>query len=109
MAFGPACHLQSPCLAYSSTLMMEEIGLSETSAEFQWTTRRYIPEDSMLDRLSIFMREYYFSKRILILDKIPSSFQFLSIKNDPWGQTPGEPTLQVSTVIKLESFGELPQ
>jgi hypothetical protein len=34
--------------AYSSTLKMERIFSSETSVDFQRTTRRYIPEDSTL-------------------------------------------------------------
>jgi hypothetical protein len=33
-------------LGYFSTLKMEAIYSSETSVDFQWTTRRYIPEDS---------------------------------------------------------------
>jgi hypothetical protein len=36
------------CLAYSSTLKMEAKCSSETSVEFQRTTRRYIPEDNTL-------------------------------------------------------------
>jgi hypothetical protein len=31
------------CLAYYSTLKMEATRSSETSADFQWTIRRYIP------------------------------------------------------------------
>jgi hypothetical protein len=33
------------CLVYSSILMMEATCSSETSVDFQWTTRRNIPED----------------------------------------------------------------
>jgi hypothetical protein len=33
------------CLAYSSTMKVEAICISETSVFFQRTTRRYIPED----------------------------------------------------------------
>jgi hypothetical protein len=36
---------QVSCLAYSSTLKMEATCSSETSLDFHWTTRRYIPED----------------------------------------------------------------
>jgi hypothetical protein len=36
------------CLAYSSTLKMEARCSSETSVDFQRTTRRYIPEDGTL-------------------------------------------------------------
>jgi hypothetical protein len=34
-----------PCLGYSWNLTTEEICSSETSVDFQRTTRRYIPED----------------------------------------------------------------
>jgi hypothetical protein len=37
--------------AYSSTLKREAICSSETSVDFQRTTRRYIPEDSALQDL----------------------------------------------------------
>jgi hypothetical protein len=36
------------CLAYSSTLKKEATCTSETSADFQWTALRYIPEDRIL-------------------------------------------------------------
>jgi hypothetical protein len=36
------------CLAYSSTLKMEATCSSEMSADIQWTTWRYIPEDTNL-------------------------------------------------------------
>jgi hypothetical protein len=36
------------CLAYSSTLKMEATCSSETLADFQWTTRCYIPDDIIL-------------------------------------------------------------
>jgi hypothetical protein len=36
------------CSAYSSTLKMEGMCSSETSADFKRTTRRYIPEDTTL-------------------------------------------------------------
>jgi hypothetical protein len=39
---------RASCSAYSSTLKMEAMCSSETSADFQRTTRRYIPEDSTL-------------------------------------------------------------
>jgi hypothetical protein len=42
---SPAFTLVS-CSAYSSTLKMETICSSETSVDFQWTTRHYIPDDS---------------------------------------------------------------
>jgi hypothetical protein len=42
------------CSAYSSILTMEAICSSETSVDFQRTTRRYIPEDSTLHNLECF-------------------------------------------------------
>jgi hypothetical protein len=36
------------CSAYSSTLKLEAICSSETSVDFQRTTRRYIPKDRTL-------------------------------------------------------------
>jgi hypothetical protein len=45
----PAFTLVS-CLAYSSTLKMEAICCSETSVDFQWTTWRYMPEVSTLNK-----------------------------------------------------------
>jgi hypothetical protein len=41
------------CSAYPSTLKMEAICSSETSVDFQRTTRRYIPEDSILSKTSV--------------------------------------------------------
>jgi hypothetical protein len=40
-------------LAYSSTLKMETTRSSETFVDFQWTTRRYIPEDITLQLLDL--------------------------------------------------------
>jgi hypothetical protein len=40
------------CLVYSSTLKMEATCSSETSADFQRSTRRYIPEDGTLRLIS---------------------------------------------------------
>jgi hypothetical protein len=42
------CFTLISCLAYSSTLKMEEICYSETSVEFQQTTRPYIPEELLI-------------------------------------------------------------
>jgi hypothetical protein len=36
------------CSVYYSSLMMDAICSSETSVDFQWSTRRYIPEDNNL-------------------------------------------------------------
>jgi hypothetical protein len=36
------------CMVYSATLKMEATSSSETSVDFQWTTRRYIPENRTL-------------------------------------------------------------
>jgi hypothetical protein len=43
----PSAFTLVSCSAYS-TLNMEPIRSSETSVVFQWTTRRYIPDDSTL-------------------------------------------------------------
>jgi hypothetical protein len=43
----PAFTLVS-CSAHFSTLKVEAICSSETSVDFQWTERRYIPQDSTL-------------------------------------------------------------
>jgi hypothetical protein len=40
-----------PCSAYFSTLKTEVICFSETSVDFQRTTRRYIQEDDMLQKM----------------------------------------------------------
>jgi hypothetical protein len=42
------CFMLASYLSYSSTLKMEATSSSETSVEFQGTTRRYIPEDRKL-------------------------------------------------------------
>jgi hypothetical protein len=47
LCLPPAFMLVS-CMAYSSTLKIEVICSSETSVDFQRTTRRYIPEGSTL-------------------------------------------------------------
>jgi hypothetical protein len=47
LCLPPAFTLVS-CLAYSSTLKMEAKCSSETSVDFQRTTRHYIPEDRTL-------------------------------------------------------------
>jgi hypothetical protein len=47
LCLPPAFTLVS-CSAYSSTLKMEAVYYSETSVDFQRTTRRYIPEDGTL-------------------------------------------------------------
>jgi hypothetical protein len=41
------------CLAYSSTLKMKATWSSETSVDFQRTTRRYIPEDRTLQEVHL--------------------------------------------------------
>jgi hypothetical protein len=47
LCLSPAYTLVS-CAAYSTTLKMDAICSSETSVDFQRTTRCYIPEDSTL-------------------------------------------------------------
>jgi hypothetical protein len=51
------------CSAYYSALKMEPICSSETSIDFQRTSRRYIPEDSILRTL---YSSEWFQKEILI-------------------------------------------
>jgi hypothetical protein len=47
-AFLAACFVRDSCLAYSSTLKMETTSYSETSVDFQWTTRHHVPGDSIV-------------------------------------------------------------
>jgi hypothetical protein len=44
------CFTVVSCLAYSWTLKMDATCSSETLAAFQWTTWRYIPDDSTLQQ-----------------------------------------------------------
>jgi hypothetical protein len=53
-------YLLVSCLAYSSTLKMDAKYSSETSAGFQRTIRRYIPEDRTQDSASLFFSPYTF-------------------------------------------------
>jgi hypothetical protein len=48
MALLATCSMLDSCMAYSSNLKMEATCSFETSVDFQWTTRRYIPEDRTL-------------------------------------------------------------
>jgi hypothetical protein len=49
----PVLLLVSCC--YSLTLKKEAICYSELSVDFQWTTRRYIPEDDTLQHVTNFL------------------------------------------------------
>jgi hypothetical protein len=40
-----ACFMLISCMAYSPALKLEDTRYSETSADFQRTPQRYIPED----------------------------------------------------------------
>jgi hypothetical protein len=44
--------------AYSLTLKMEAICFSETSVDFKWTTRHYIPEDQTLHNCCESLKSY---------------------------------------------------
>jgi hypothetical protein len=55
----PAAFTLVFCPAYFSTLRMESICYSETSVDFQRTTRRYIPEDSTLHNYRCGSLKYY--------------------------------------------------
>jgi hypothetical protein len=50
----PHAFMMVSCSDYSSTLKMENVCSSETSVDFQRTTRRYIPEDTTLLQSQIF-------------------------------------------------------
>jgi hypothetical protein len=88
------------CLAYSSTLKMEATCSSETSVDFQRTTRRYIPEDKTLHnhrcenlKLYNFIADFEFvrfwinffrtSCQFHLIDKFPES---LHIDRTTWKQ-----------------------
>jgi hypothetical protein len=49
-----ACFMLVSCLAYSSTLKMEEICFSETSVDFQQATCHHIPEDRTIFRINFY-------------------------------------------------------
>jgi hypothetical protein len=51
--------MEVSCLVYSPALKMEAICSSETPADFQRTTRRYIPEDETHNLVVCFV-EYNF-------------------------------------------------
>jgi hypothetical protein len=59
-AFTRVSYLAS---TYSLTLKMEATCSSETSADFQWTTRRYTPDDRTLDNHRCENLESYISKK----------------------------------------------
>jgi hypothetical protein len=52
------CLILVPCLAYSSTLKMEETRSSGTSVDFQWTAWRYIAEDKSPRGKIFFFKKY---------------------------------------------------
>jgi hypothetical protein len=41
------CSILAPCLVYFLTLKINETSSSETLVGFQWTTRRYIPDEGL--------------------------------------------------------------
>jgi hypothetical protein len=60
------------CLAYFSNLKMEATCSSETSVDFQRTTRRYVPEDKALGMQSSWWNENW-QRRPKYLEKIRPS------------------------------------
>jgi hypothetical protein len=67
------------CSAYSLTLKMEETYSSETSVDFQLTTRRYIPEDSALhnhrcENLKSYILGNHSTTTVILLFKINWSY-----------------------------------
>jgi hypothetical protein len=54
------------CLAYSSTLKIQATCYSETSVDFQRTTRRYIPNDrTLLNHFCENLKSYIFSNQLV--------------------------------------------
>jgi hypothetical protein len=51
----PSAFTLVSCSAYSSTLKMEAIYFSKMLVDFQYTVQRYIPEDSTLCNIKLFM------------------------------------------------------
>jgi hypothetical protein len=49
------CFILVSCLTYYSTMKMEDKCSSETSVDFQWTTRRYIPVDRTLHHQEVIL------------------------------------------------------
>jgi hypothetical protein len=61
------CFMLVSCSAYYSTQNMEEICSSETSSDFQWATRRYIPDDTTLHNHRYEIYRYIYSYTLYIL------------------------------------------
>jgi hypothetical protein len=55
------------CLVYPSTMKMEAACFSEMSADFQRTTRRYIPADKTLQCGSCFVSDFVKSRLFIQL------------------------------------------
>jgi hypothetical protein len=65
------------CVTYSSTLKAEAICSSETSINFQRSTRLYIPEDRTLQRSSF--KKYFSSKTSLMKASYIIAFRIIYI------------------------------
>jgi hypothetical protein len=101
------CFMLVSFLAYSSTLKIEAACFSETSVDFQRTTRRYIPEDRPLYFLAAFPE---FSLRVSVCCRT-------WIGNPPGGRGgdvtdmshsqkgPAGNTVLLSASIRLDRFG----
>jgi hypothetical protein len=69
-------------LAYSSTLKMKATSSSETSVDFQRTTRRHFPEDRTLHAFFCGRNEDYF-----FFIQVGAVTTMLSV-NGPWRSSP---------------------
>jgi hypothetical protein len=72
------------CSAYSS-LKMEAIYSSETSVDFQWTTRRYVPEDTTI--LSVFSSTWGAAPNVALMHRLwaAQSSDALTHGEGKWG------------------------
>jgi hypothetical protein len=68
-ALFATCFTLVLCLAYSSTMKMAITCTSETSADFQRTARRYIPQDTTLRNISGPVKRLSVSKRMELVTK----------------------------------------
>jgi hypothetical protein len=67
----------APCSVYSSGLMIEAICSSETPADFQRTTRRYIPEDRTVQNCSLVDESKEMRRTVKRLNKLTKAAMLL--------------------------------
>jgi hypothetical protein len=94
------------CSAYSSTLKMEMIFSSETSADFQWTTQCYIPEDSILHFPRHLLSHWYLAQLILQpwMWRRCSSEMSVDFQRTTWHYIPEDCTLHNNLCENLISY-----